>query len=173
MRLIKSILSNACIMLAAVVASGAAGPGGVSVGARRHVDHTAFDDLPFGGGDLSFSAAYEHHENVGYWQLGISYAPDLTGEPASDYALTPQANLIFKDKFWRGGLGILGSYIRDNAGNSDWTDLYWQFIVGAHLPALIGLQIETYTYYVFEEWKELDEYELKDMEFGVSLNFPF
>ena len=150
----------------------------ISVGARRHMDHSVFLDLPFGDEDFSYALAYEYHEDIGYWQIAVNYMPDPSGTAGTnsadsiDYVITPQINLIIKDGPWRGGLGALRSYIHDKEKGGDWPDLYWQFILGVHLPVM-AVQIDVHAFYVFEDWDMLDEFEFKDVEFGIWLNYTF
>lgn len=144
----------------------------ISVNARYHSDHSVFEELPFDDGDVSYGLAYECHEESGYWQVGVDYAPDASGIESTDYVITPQINLVFKDNMWRGGVGALRSYIHDETSGGNWSDLYWQLLAGIELP-LFGIQLDLHTYYVFEEWKQLDEFDWDDLEFGAGLKFSF
>lgn len=144
----------------------------VSVGARQHAAHSEFEELPFDDGDISYGVAYEYHEMTGYWQVALDYAPDVSGTNSTDYVVTPQISLIFKDRAWRGGLGLLKSYIRDNDGEADWTDFYWQMILGLDIP-LLGMEFNVLAYYVFEEWGEVGDFDVDELEFGAWLKFSF
>jgi len=142
------------------------------IGARQHVDHPYFEVLPYDDGDLSYGLAVEWHDESAYWQLAFNYAPDVTGTNATDYVLTPQINLVFKDNIWRGGLGVLKSYIVDKETGSDWTDVYWQLLLGADLP-FYGMQLSLQAFYVFEEWERLEEFDFGDLEYGAWLSYFF
>lgn len=170
-KIVISVLA-AVLVTAASVPVLAAGPSVISAGARYHVDHSVCEELPFGDGDVSYGLAYEYHEESGYWQIAMNYTPDITGTNLTDYVITPQINLIFKDRMWRGGIGALRSYVRDVDNNGDWTDMYWQMLAGIHLP-LFGLKLDVHAYYVFEKWNELDEFDSEDIEFGAWLKFSF
>ena len=139
---------------------------------RKHVDHSAFADRPFGDDDISYGVAYEYHEEKACWQLALDYAPDVEGTNGVDYVLTPQLTLIGKDRLWRGGLGVLTSYVSAD-DDDDWTGLNWPFLLGIHLgqPRRLGLDLSTY--YVFEKWSDIGEFDWDDIEFGGRLSFPF
>lgn len=144
----------------------------VSIGLRSHINHSEFKALPFDQGDLTYLVAYEYHEGVGFWQVGIGYTPDPSGDKSADYVLTPQISLIFKDRFWRGGIGALKNYIgRDKEDN--WMDIYWQFNFGINIPFSGRIGLDVNSYYVFEEWGKIKEFDTRDIEFGMFLNFKF
>lgn len=159
-----------CSLLAQMV--NAKGGHEFCLGARQHVDHSTYTELPFNDGDLSYGIAYEYHEGQAYWQIALDYAPDITGTNFVDSVLTPQLNLIFEDRAWRGGLGILTSYIVSD-DDDDWTDIYWQFLFGIHLGMSKNIQLDVFAYYPFEGWAEIGEFDGKDIEFGGWLHFPF
>lgn len=143
--------------------------GSLAVGSRYHVDHSAYEALPFTG-NFSAAAAYEFHDEAGYWQVALDYVPAFMGSNAVDAVYTPQLNLVFNDGIWRGGAGVLNSYV-DQADSTDpWTGFYWQFMAGINLP-LQKLDFDLMVFYVFENWRTLREFDLKDLEFGVWLNF--
>jgi len=132
------------------------------------VDHSAFEALPFTG-NFSAAAAYQWHEEAGYWQVALDYVPAFTGSNAVEAVYTPQLNLIFNDGIWRGGAGVLNSYI-DRGDNADpWTGFYWQFIAGINLPVK-HVDFDLMVFYVFENGRALREFDLKDLEFGIWLN---
>lgn len=143
-----------------------------SLGVRQHIDHSVYSELPFGDGDLSYGIAYEFHENEVFWQVALEYAPDLSGTNSLDYAITPQVNLIMEDGIWRGGLGLLKTYVAGD-DNDDWTDLYWQFLFGVHFGTSTKPELNVYANYVFESWSDLGDFDGKDIEFGLWLSFPF
>ena len=148
----------------------------ISVGTRRHVNHSVFRALPFDDEDFSYALAYEYHESAGYWQIAVDYAPDASGmittnlSDSTDYVVTPQINLILKDRGWLGGVGALWSYIEDKNEGGAWTDQYWQLLAGFHLP-LFRVHLDVNAYYVFEDWQDLDEFDAGDIDFAAWLRF--
>lgn len=144
---------------------------------RYHTEHSAFEDLPFDKGDLSGVLAYEYHESEAYWQLGLGYAWDPSGSREDfadpDYVITPQINLILKDGLWEGGVGALRSYTKFDDGSSDWTSLYWQFILGVRLPAIAGFDLSVASFYTFDRWGNLSDFSSRDLEFGAKLSYRF
>ncbi len=48
----------------------------LSLGARWHMDHSEFEELPFDDGDIGYLMAYEYHEGLGFWQVGVDYVKD-------------------------------------------------------------------------------------------------
>jgi len=169
----KRVLLSAWVLVFACAAGAlAAGSSGLSLGARSHVDHSTFVDLPYDDGDLSYGLAYEIHESAAYWQVAVLYAPDVSGVETIDYVITPQINLIMKDSFWRMGVGALGSYIRDNETGGDWTDVYWQFIAGISIPLSV-FELNAQAYYPFEAWRDIGDFDTDDIEFGGWLTYFF
>ncbi len=47
--------------------------------------------------------------------------------------MTPLLNLIVKDNYFRGGMGVRATYVETGDG-SEWIDPYWQFLLGLNLP---------------------------------------
>lgn len=138
------------------------------LGVRQHVRHSVATDLPYGDNDISYLLGYEWREASACWQLAVDYAPDVDSVGV-DYVLTPQLNLIVNDGIWRGGVGILKSYIADDM-NTDWEDIYWQFILGIGIP-LGGLTVDVDAFYAFEDWGDIGDFDTDDLEFGASLSF--
>ena len=145
----------------------------VTGGVRWHAEHSVFSDLPFGKGDLSYALGYEYHEGMALWQICADYAPDLSGTNKANYAITPQLNLLFKDKIWRAGLGVLDTYVssKDDAHNG-WTSIYWQFIAGIDVP-IKKFSLGASVFYPFAHWGELDRFDYRDLDYGVSLSYHF
>lgn len=166
------------VLIAAGIVAGAcrpaeAGSHRLGVGMRRHVDHSVFEELPFGEDDISYLLGYEYHEANAYWQIGVGYTRDPSGTTnAVDYVITPQLNLVFEDNFWRMGTGILSSYISEDGGNSDWTDPYWQVLLGLSLP-LFALDLDVNASYVFEQWGDISEFDFGDIELVGWLSYEF
>jgi len=150
----------------------------ISAGARYHMRHSQYLELPFDKGDISYLLGYEYHEANAFWQLLVGFAPDITegddGRGAGIASvITPQINLFFEDRNWLGGVGALASYIKtDNSGENDWTDIYWQLMLGFQIP-LPAFDIEVMAYYPFERWKTLSDFKARDIEFGLLLKYRF
>ncbi len=147
----------------------------VSIAAHMHGEHTTFDSLPFGEGDVGCLLAYEFHEGIGFWQAGAEFIADPEGDPTVDYVLTPQLSLILKDRIYRAGLGVLWNYLKidDPELESNWSKPFWQFTMGAGYPFRDKLEIGVYSYYIFEGWEELSKFNIKDIEYGISLSYRF
>ncbi|MFC1496852.1 hypothetical protein ACFLS1_00075 [Verrucomicrobiota bacterium] len=168
----KLLLLSASIFLFSNIAPAKAGTHTLAIGGRTHAEHSEFVTLPFDKGDISYGLAYEYHNESAYWQFGANYANDVTGTNTVDSVITPHADLIFKDRMWQGGIGVLQSYIDDENEGSDWTDLYWQLITGLQMP-LFGLQMDFQVYYVFEDWGDIDKFDLDDLEYGIWVKRSF
>lgn len=144
---------------------------GLSLSGRYHRDQPKFVDYPFGDGDLSYMGAWESHTDIAMLQLGAAYCPSLENE-AVDFAITPQANLILKDEIFRGGLGVLSTYTKGDA-QDEWTDVYWQFLLGLSfkLPAKVSLDL--FAIYPFESWDSLGDFSADGIEFSAGLAWQF
>lgn len=162
----------AVVVLAAGAGVAVAGSSSLAFGARYHMNHSAFEELPYDDGDLSYGAFYQYHDGPAFWQLGASYAFDASKLDSTDYVITPEIDLLATDRMWRAGLGVLKSYIEDDITGGDWTDIYWQFIAGIQFP-LGGITLDAQAYYPFENWGDLGDFEFGDIEFGLLINFPF
>jgi len=147
----------------------------IGVGARYHAESTIYPDLPFGDGDMSYALTYEVHDTGDDYalQFALDYAFDFSkaGSENMDYALTPAANLILKDKIWRGGVGVLKPYVKDDTG-TDWADLYYQLFAG--LGHRFGkIEATIMAYYPFESFSDLSDFEGKDLEYGIFASYSF
>ncbi len=141
----------------------------VLAGARYHVEHSVFTELPFDSGDLSYTLGWEYHDQNGFWQLLVGYAPEIGGTNGVDYVVTPQLNLLLEDRGWQAGVGALSSYVVTE-DESDWTSIYWQFLLGFTLQ-LPAFSIDIMSYYPFESWGKLSDFDAGDIEFGVMVKF--
>lgn len=149
-----------------------AGGHALGIGGRYHADHSEFEELPFDDGDISYGINYEYHEDVAFWQVGVMFTPDVGGTNTADTVITPQVNLIVKDDIWRGGFGVLKSYIEFDDGGSDWTDLYWQMHAGVSFP--IGpVFVTALAHYAFEDFGEMKDFDFDDLEYGLWLSYKF
>ena len=178
-RMRTSLISLSTVCLVSVLiaerleAAGRQSEHGFAAGLRIHRAQTEFEKLPFDNGDLSYGACYEYHDGPALWQLAVLYARAPGPEPDKiDYIVTPQANLVFKDRIWRGGVGLLGSYIRDAAEGGDWTDIYWQVLLGIEIP--IGrLNLGGTAYHVFDKWGNIGKFKFNELEYGLWVGMRF
>jgi hypothetical protein len=155
------------------------GPSTLSVGGRYHTENTVFTDLPFGNADLSYGLAYTlAEEHIGL-KLGADFTPDATGTRdaphtnSTDYVITPQIQAIVKDRIFRGGVGMLMSYVRDNQDEGDWINPYWQLMLGLCFPIYKRVSLEGNVYYVLEKWEDIAKFRGKELEYGAWLNYNF
>lgn len=149
----------------------------LSAGARWHKNHSVFDELPFDDGDISYLMAYEYHEGIALWQVGVDYAKNPDGDKDVKRIYTPQLNLIFKDRIFRAGTGILKSFMTCDQESDRDTSIYYQFILGLDMdiPFLNNFTIGLNGHYAFQRWKwdKLKEFSGKDIEYSVLLGFQF
>jgi hypothetical protein len=154
----------------------------ITAAAKFHVEHSAFTALPFDDGDFGYLLAYEYHEGLGLWQAGVEYVPGPNGDPLVDYVLTPQVSLILQDRIFRAGLGVLWSYVARESVDAEipsdqiidgWSSLYWQFNLGLNFPLGERFALGVDSFYVFEKWGALKEFEFCDIEYGASFSFKF
>jgi hypothetical protein len=143
----------------------------VSIGARNHVLHSEYAEYPFMDDDLSYTIGYEYHDRAGYWQLLVGYTPEVGDGTAIESIITPQLNLLIQDRAWLAGVGILGSYV-ETPERTDWTDVYWQVMLGFEIPLPI-FKLELLAYYPFESWRTFSDFDSDDIEYGGSLKFSF
>jgi hypothetical protein len=171
MKLVAVSLIALTLLKVSTFAAGSGNNYAATVGARMHSDHSVFTELPYGDNDVSYLLAIEGREEDGFWQIGVDYAPAISGNDTTDYVITPQLNLLWQDRYFFGGIGALQSYVSDSIEN-DWTDLYWQFTVGLQIP-FGGIDISLQTYYAFDKWDDLGDFKGKDLDYGVSLSYRF
>ena len=154
-------------------------PHSLSVGGRYHTENTVFSDLPYGNADISYALAYTFSEEHAAIKLGADFAPDVSGARdapntnKTDYVITPQVNFIVKDRMFRGGVGILTSYIRDDQGEGNWLDIYWQLMLGLCIPLGKHVSLEGNVYYVLESMDKIVNFRPKELEYGLWLNYNF
>jgi hypothetical protein len=150
----------------------------LTAGGRYHVKQSAFDDLPFGNGDISYLVAYSYLLEASIWQFGLDAGPDISGKMPETgknvrFALTPQFNLIFRDSYFRGGAGIRTTYLRDDDGEGKWFSPYWQLQLGLCFPIYKSFSVDIGAYYVMEQWPKIAEFRFNDLEYGLSVNYAF
>lgn len=153
------------------------------IGARLYNGHSVFvpeggtnglsDNPPFEDGDIAYTVAYECHEtkNPIFWQLALGYASSLENDEVSD-VFTPEFNLLVEEEHFRGGLGVLDSYVSYEEGDSDWTDVYYHFIFGMKYD-MGNLTAALDALYAFSDWGELSDFEFDDIEYGLWLTYRF
>ena len=170
MKILSALLA---LLLAWPIAAGAAPrsakSSAIGAGIRVHPAHKEFGLVPYDD-DLSYRVCYEYHEAIALWQLALNYLPNASALPI-DEVLTPELNLLFKDGIWRGGIGVLSSYVKV-LGESEWTDVYFQFLLGIEFP--VGpLHLQVQAIYPFEDFDALGDFTFDDMEYGALLSWPF
>jgi hypothetical protein len=159
----------------ALVASNVAMAGvshSLNVGGRYHQKHSVFTGLPYDDGDISGSVAYEYRDADALWQVACDLTPEFESRDDLDYGITPQLNLLLVDRMVQGGLGILSTYTHGDAGG-DWMDMYWQLILGLALPFPGPFKVQVNAYYVFEEWGDIGEFDVGDIEYGAYIGYTF
>ena len=143
----------------------------LSVGARYHDSVASVHGLPMEQGDVSWLLAYEYHENIAFWQIGVDVAPSSSTDNDAR-VITPQLSLIFKDGIFRLGAGVLQSYVELN-GESEWTDLYWQTLAGVDIPLGSRLSMGVYGCYVFHKWGEISKTDENGIAGNLLLSWAF
>ncbi len=167
-------LTGISLVLALVTQAGA--QSALSAGARYHSRHSQYEELPFANGDFSYTLGYEYHDAGGFWQLLVGYAPTISDGSDGrgigvDSVITPQLNLLFEDRNWLAGVGILSSYVKTEEGNA-WTDVYWQTMIGYEITLPL-FKLELMVYYPFHTWKTFRDFKSEDLEFGASIKRTF
>ena len=167
----KRLLVVGCLTFWLAASAAVAASQGVGAGARYHISHSAFPELPYDDGDMSYSLMYMYGNDVAEWQLVADWAPSVSGLDGADSAFSPQLNLLFKDGVFRAGGGLLSCYI--DGDDSDWLDPYWQFLLGLAVPVRQGFGVEAYAFYPFKTGGDLDQFEFSDIEGGAWLTYRF
>lgn len=182
MKQVLGILAATTVFAAS--SGNAADPAGQNVillGAKYHQEHSAFDELPFGNGDISYALGYEFRERIAALQLAVDIAPDVSrnrtndsgAAVSTDWALTPQANLLFTDGPLRGGVGALMTYIRDDEGDGEWTSLYWQVMLGLHVPPQGRFALDALVHYPFKNFGTFSDFDVRDLEYSLWISYAF
>jgi len=185
----KNILPLACIAFVMTLSPILAASGSsddnnaIVIGGRYHAASHVLSQYPFDK-DYSYLLGYEYHDASAYWQLGVGFAPQASSTNAAnvDYVVTPQLNLIFKDGVFKGGVGVLVSYLskKDDTKNAlsnstedkEWTDFYWQVMLGVGLP--VGkITLDAFAYYPFKDFDSFDNFKTKDIEYGAWVGYKF
>lgn len=143
-----------------------------SFGVRQHAAQPDFPDISFGDGDISYGLAITAGDASGYWQGALLYTPDIEGVDDLDYALTPQINLILTENLWRMGVGGAATYISSES-DSGWNDFFWQLMMGIGLPAFGKVTMEAQAIYIFDEWGNIGDFDVDNLEYAVWIGIPF
>lgn len=143
-----------------------------ALGVRYHPMHSAIEKWPYDG-DLSYGLSYALYEGTGYLELGLDYAPEGTADSIIDDVLTPRLNMAIRDGYFVAGIGIADGYVSRKIGSSEWTGLLYQFHLGLEFPVGERFEVGGGTYYSFEAWDELGEFDAADLEYGVRLGYLF
>lgn len=143
----------------------------IAGGVRLYDEFPGLKNFPIEKDDLGYELLYEYHEGIGYWQLGAAYIP-APDDDRFDYLVSPQINLILKDRIYRIGTGAMKTYVKTNS-DKYWTDLCWQMILGLGLPLGDHLSIDVYAHYVFKSWKDFTDTDQAAIDYSalVSVNF--
>lgn len=144
----------------------------VSLSGRYHQDQEEFTEYPFNTGDLSYMVAWETDNDDALVQFGAAFCPSFKERETLDYAVTPQMNLLLKDRVFRGGLGILTTYTQGDE-DDDWTDMYWQFLLGLSFGVTKKVTLDTYAVYPFKDWDSLGDFKGEAIEYTAGLAWHF
>lgn len=166
-------LTSLMIVLSLLFATAAQAAGKSQQRIGGNVRYHAGQDTPVAApfdDDVSYGVVYEYQEGGTFWQFAVSYA-DSMGSNDVDYVITPEINLMVSDGAWRGGAGVLASHISAESG-SDWSDIYYQFILGLDIP-LGALALSVQAYYVFDDFDGLSEFDFDEIEVSGTLMYRF
>ena len=136
---------------------------------RQHNPDSTLESVTFGD-DLSYMLAYEWEEQQAFWQIAVDYAPEIDTTNSVNSIITPQLNLLFKDKGWLGGIGVLSSLIEEDSGEDDWSDAYYQLIIGFSLP-VFGLKFNISAYYQFDSFSDIESFEEDNIDYAVWFKY--
>ncbi len=143
------------------------------VGIRSHSSNSAFEEMPYSSGDTSYQFYYEIYDlaTSGFWQIVFGSVEDpKNSEVRKIYS--QQLNLVLKDRFYRGGLGILNHCIVTD-DSEEWSDTYYQFILGVYISFTENLGLGINGYYLFEKLDEDTSFDSDDIEYSLMLDFKF
>lgn len=144
----------------------------IGVGGEYHREHSAFPELPFLDDDLTYGLSYFNGAGDYVLMLATTYGHNVGGTNGVDYTISPEVNLLFTDRGWRGGTGILSTFIKPEEGDSDWLKLYYQFLLGYSFPVK-QFTADIHAIYPFKNIDRLDEFEFSDIQFGAWLSRHF
>ncbi len=150
-------------------------PSRIGFGVRYHQDHDAIRHWPYEKGDLSYGLSYALYDGMGYLELGLDFAPEgreLVGDQV-EQVWTPRLNMALLDGYFVAGIGIANSYIQLEHGGSEWSGLLYQFHLGLDIPLGSSFSIDGGAYYSFEDWGELSDFDINDLEYGLRFGYRF
>ena len=170
--LLRAAVVAACLPVAA--ASAGQQSLGIVGNVRYHQTHTAVREWPFDKGDLSYGASLLIYDGMGYIELGCNYAPDPTADEVLDEVITPFARLVIEDRCVTAGIGVRDNYVTftDDERDAEWTDLLYEFHLGLEFtlgPVVLGGG----AYYSFDDWDDLKDFDVDDLEYGIHAGFSF
>ena len=157
------------LFLSITTGAHAQGSSRVGFAFRRHNKDSALKSVKFGD-DLSYMLSYELEEQQAFWQIAVDYAPEIDTTNSLESIITPQLNLLFKDKGWLGGVGVLWSLIEEESGEDEWSDAYYQLILGFSLPVL-GLKFNISAYYQFDNFNDIESFEEENIDYAVWFKY--
>ena len=161
------------LLLCGAATARAQGRSALSLAGRYHPLSAALPEVPYGKGDYSGMVGLELHEGDAFWQLAVDLAPEAENAPEADLIVTPQVNLLFRDRMVVGGLGILKTYVDDDTRDDKWTDIYYQFALGFDAPLGRKLTLTAMAYYPFAKWNKLSDFEFDELDYAVGLRYFF
>ncbi len=118
----------------------------------------------------------EFHEATAYWLLALGWVHNPSGFEEADvnYGLTPELNLILKDRAFIGGAGILRSYISSDEDDvSGWSKTYYQLLLGFNFSMGRRVTLSTFAVYPFARWSRLRDFSGSDLEYSLGLSYRF
>jgi hypothetical protein len=163
--LLAIIVSAACVSQLSMAGNSARTWG---FGLRQHAEQPDFPDISFGD-ELSYGLSLSAIDAGGYWQGALLYTPEIEG---ADYAITPEINLVLTENAWRMGVGGAKTYISTDT-DSGWRDFFWQLLVGVGLPGIGAGKLELRAIYMFDEWDNVDNFDVDNLEYAIWMGIPF
>lgn len=146
-----------------------------SAGIIQHSEHPAGFEYPFSNGDLSYPVAYEYHEGNSYWQIGAVFSPHVSATStvgSAQSVISPQLSLVYTWPRVFAGIGITKHYVKYE-NMSQWSSLFWHAQVGVRLPVTDVFELRAAGYYQFRNLGDLGDFDLRELEWGVSVAYAF
>ena len=146
----------------------------VYAGARFHSANRRISGYPFGNSDITGTVGVEFRDADAYWQLLLDGVDSFAGARHGDARVfTPQLNLIFKDRAFLGGVGVLRTYVDDGEERQGWTRFYYQYLLGLDLPIGSRFGLTAFAAYPIVRWRDLYQFRSSELEYTVGLSFRF
>ena len=147
---------------------------GVFAGGRVHMAQPRISGLPYERGDLTGAVGVEFRDSEAYWQVLVDGVETLVGARSDrDRAVTPQINLIFRDRMFVGGFGALVSYLVSEEDDNRWSRLYYQALLGLELPVGRRLNVSAFAAYPYQRWRNLYRFRSAEIEYSFGASFRF